>query len=602
MKKVIWLLTILFFSVSCEKDALNEYPLIQTGDVTDISTEGAVFNAKIIDLSTNDIMEYGFVWGLEDAPTIKSSQVIIAQPALKGIINERITNDLIPNMLYSVRAFAKNNSFTTYGKTVTFLSLGSTPPEILDFSPKTGSNNTEITIIGKNFSGGALGNFVHLGNVIAVIIEASAEKLIVKLPDNITVSGKLKINVQTANHSVFSNETFLLEGCLIEGFAPKSVLGGENIFIKALNYNPIPAENTLLVGGEPIDIIEIRQDTLVAEIPFNARIGLNQISLQANGKTNFFEDSVQVLNPWSQITSDRLFYRAEAVGFTIGDELFIGLGQNINSTMRYRAFDDLWKYNILDNNWTECAPLPDTARTSAIGFSINNTGYVGLGNYAGWIFFNSFYAYEPQSNQWIRKADFPGIARRTAFSLVIGEKAYVGLGTVGLESVNGSTSLDDFWEYDPELDKWTQLSDFPSRASIPVTGFEYNGKGYYMDVVYNESYQLQNEFWEYNPQTDEWTRLNDFPGLSRRQAVGFSDKTNGYIGFGWNTDRKSLNDMWKYNVDNDSWSRIPDSPYEPRYNCVAFPYEEKVFIGAGINNDSAWGNHKESFIVLTPNL
>ena len=62
------------------------------------------------------------------------------------------------------------------------------------------------------------------------------------------------------------------------------------------------------------------------------------------------------------------------------------------------------------------------------------------------------------ANSWVMKNDFIGFKREQAFAFSIGNKGYVGTGVDTSETV-----MNDFWEYDPEFDSWTQ------RANVPGT-------------------------------------------------------------------------------------------------------------------------------------
>src|SRR6185436_17358618 len=86
------------------------------------------------------------------------------------------------------------------------------------------------------------------------------------------------------------------------------------------------------------------------------------------------------------------------------------------------------------------------ARCDAASFSIGTKGFVGVGE--GPTLYNDlqdFWQYDPVLNQWTQKATFPGIARDEPVYLSIGNKGYIGVGR------NGSTTFfNDFWEYTPD--------------------------------------------------------------------------------------------------------------------------------------------------------
>ena len=59
---------------------------------------------------------------------------------------------------------------------------------------------------------------------------------------------------------------------------------------------------------------------------------------------------------------------------------------------------------------------------------------------------------------WTQKASFGGSARHRTTAFAIGNKGYLGLG-----HINSVTNIlyDDFWEYDPASNSWTQIANYP---------------------------------------------------------------------------------------------------------------------------------------------
>src|SRR6185436_13547470 len=55
-----------------------------------------------------------------------------------------------------------------------------------------------------------------------------------------------------------------------------------------------------------------------------------------------------------------------------------------------------------------------------------------------------------------------------------------------------------------------------------------------------------NDFWEYNPVTDAWTQVADFGGGQRELAQGFSVGCKGYFGAGIINDANQHSDFWEY--------------------------------------------------------
>jgi N-acetylneuraminic acid mutarotase len=597
MKMFRWAPLFLLCFLSCSNDKEFGYPLIQTGEVTDIDNTGATFHARIIDLSKEDISEYGFVWGMEEMPDINSSQVKLSAGPESGTFSVRITNDLISSKVYFVRAFARNKIYITYGKQVSFKSKGSLPPVIYDFFPKEGSGGTQVIITGNYFSGSVHASKVTFGNAEVRIDSAQIDKMVVTLPADIAVSGVVNISVSTAYHTVISDSTFHLLGCTIYDIDPRKIIGGDKILVFAKDYDNNLAGNVLKIGGLECDILKIEHDTITAYVPYNARVGYNDISLAANGKTCYSNEMVNIKYPWDKVVNNMTFIREGLVGFSIGNFGFCGLG--LDGVYLSDCYQDLQKWSLLQNSWTKCNDFPGGPRRDAAGFSIGEKGYVGLGqyNYTKQVFYKTLYAYDPNSDEWTKKADFPGDERMSVFCLEIGEKAYIGMGG------NFGTDYKDFWEYDPKTDIWTRKADFPSPEGYGVIGFAIRGKGYIGFGFNDPTFNSKRDFWEYNAQSDTWKRLADFPGTPRGWAKGFSLGTKGYVGMGFSGYETSgaSSDFWLYDSENDKWSRIADVPYAGRFGYTNFIINGKAYICGGVPTIYQTYTQDESLIVFDPN-
>ena len=113
-------------------------------------------------------------------------------------------------------------------------------------------------------------------------------------------------------------------------------------------------------------------------------------------------------------------------------------------------------------------------------------GYIGTGNTGtnqeG--LKNDFWEYDPNTvtgGTWTQKANFAETARDCGTGFSIGTKGYIGLGYIGSDN-NGDILMQDFWEYNPTTDAWTQKTDFGSKHKGPLK-----------DVAIDETGRVSNE-------------------------------------------------------------------------------------------------------------
>jgi N-acetylneuraminic acid mutarotase len=235
--------------------------------------------------------------------------------------------------------------------------------------------------------------------------------------------------------------------------------------------------------------------------------------------------------------------RGAAVAFSIGDRGYLGLGYGDNG-----RFSDLWEYEPAADRWTQRASIPAAVRDHAAAFVIGQRAYVVGGMTCqgdACVSLRETWEYEPQADRWTQKADMPEETTAPA-CFVLSGIGYVGTGTQGpLSPQVLSRSL---WAYDPQTDTWTRKSGFPGAARYRAVGFSMNGRGYIgtgLQSVTETSAVVSEDFWEYDPQVDVWTQKPDFAGPARGAAVSFTLGTRVFIGTGVGSGRQLLRDFWR---------------------------------------------------------
>ena len=266
--------------------------------------------------------------------------------------------------------------------------------------------------------------------------------------------------------------------------------------------------------------------------------------------------------------------RFAGVTFTIGDRAYIGLGGAQNQEFPL----DLWEYDPSEDAWTRMADFPGPGRQLGIGFSIGDKGYAGLGRNADSLL-NDMWEYDSLNDSWRELDTFPGIGKVSATAFTIGNLAYVGTGN--RTNIVGSET-NTFWEFDPSGGTWTQKADFPGQRRDRATSFTIGNFGY-LGLGFNtedSSTTSLGDFWQYNPTDDSWTQKADYGGQARSGPVSFVINDEGYVGLGFPV----LRDFWRYSPDNDSWEEIGRFPGAGRFNPAAFSIGDNGYIVSGFSN------------------
>lgn len=303
------------------------------------------------------------------------------------------------------------------------------------------------------------------------------------------------------------------------------------------------------------------------------------------------------LGNWVAAAAINSYPRGNATCFVIGDKAFVGLGNN--GTIGGRGvLSDFWTFS-LDSGWTQIADFPGPARSNAVGFSCNGSGYVGTGT-DGVDMFSDFYQYDTTRHSWIKRASFPGGARYDAVGFGVQGKGYLGTGY-------SNYWLNDFYQYDPASDSWGKtpgtIGNFTKRRG--ASAFVYNNQAYI--VGGSISGGMARDFWLFDPSqkvvwkqlsnitnTDQGTFDDGYTDIVREYASAFVNGDKAYLTLGRNGGM--VTSTWAYDFARGVWSRRTPYPKAGRYGSIAFTIGGKSFVGTGATGNTDTFDDFEMFL------
>ena len=232
-------------------------------------------------------------------------------------------------------------------------------------------------------------------------------------------------------------------------------------------------------------------------------------STNTTNQTSDFMRYDAINDTWESLPNFPGLARSFSYGVARGPKAYIGFGRRANGD----PLKDLWEYDSELEEWTQLTSCPCVGRWHPAFLQVGDKIFMGMGNNPTNL--RDWWEYDIPTDTWTQKDDLPGLSRHHPYHFGIGDKAYVGFGHGN--SVNGVLQIyDDWYEFDPATDEWTQLSDFPGEGRVAGTQFDYDGKGYVLSGQGEDHQNLDDgEFWEYDPLTDEWTQLLSHPGGGR---------------------------------------------------------------------------------------
>lgn len=295
--------------------------------------------------------------------------------------------------------------------------------------------------------------------------------------------------------------------------------------------------------------------------------------------TSGTDGSWRTLNPFPAAA------RQQAVGFSLkvnGKGYgYMGTGYDGDQI----SMNDFWRYDPDTDTWDSIAPLPAKARYAAIAFSLEvngiEYGYVGTGytGYPNKDYLLDFWQFDPTKTtigvngetlhgEWTEVNGYGGGKRAGAVAFVVGNKAYIG---TGMNS--SSTSVTDFWMFDPNFDPNIVSSPWIKKRSLNNSN---------PDEDYDDDYQY----------------------LARSYGVAFtmlvSGVPHGHIALG-----SGNSTVWEYDHENDLWTQRTSfynnsNGQQARSGSVAFSFPEtgRAFVGLGLYGTGAWMDDLWEFFPL----
>ena len=260
---------IFIFLLGCEKEevALRPFPRLETLPVSEITDEGAVFNAKIFNRGDYEIRSFGFVWGPSPAPSLGDyfERRSEGQPD-QTTFSQGINSGLKINKRYYVRAFLETTDHIVYGTEVTFSSLGSSVPILTAVTPETGSWGDTISVLGKFFIPDTTGTKAFLNEVelSTISISDSMAQFIIPPIDNDSL---VTLRMISGGEAVQNNLSFKYEVVKILEVSPQRPTFLDTIKIRLANLNKEYYDFT--VEGQTVAPISVFQDSIFFQYPLD---------------------------------------------------------------------------------------------------------------------------------------------------------------------------------------------------------------------------------------------------------------------------------------------------------------------------------------------
>lgn len=195
-------------------------------------------------------------------------------------------------------------------------------------------------------------------------------------------------------------------------------------------------------------------------------------------------------------TNDTWTKKADFIGVARDGSAFFVTNNKayiIGGTDNRFVLSDVYEYSPANDIWTKLnGNYPQGPIVFGTGFSIGNYGYVTCG--AAQAEYTATYQFDPQNYTWKRMADFTGTPRQTAIGFSINNIGFVGGGQQSY-----SQAFKDFYSFNPVLNTWKPVGDIGDKGRAWGCVSVVNGKAY-VGTGWDFGASFLNDWWEFTPQ------------------------------------------------------------------------------------------------------
>jgi len=201
----------------------------------------------------------------------------------------------------------------------------------------------------------------------------------------------------------------------------------------------------------------------------------------------------------------------------VANDSLYAIGGLITVSDGFSAANNLWLYDVENDEWLSRASLPQSRGACAVGVVDDKIIVVG-GFGQAQMLLRPTVIYDPETDAWTTGADIPTRRDHLVAAAVDGIVYAIGGRFISLSPVTDTVEA-----YNPETDEWTTVSSMQTgRAGLG--GTVYDGKIY---TYGGETHAVTNNNHEvYDPAADTWETLSPMP--EPRHGMGVAE-VNGKI-------------------------------------------------------------------------
>ena len=194
-----------------------------------------------------------------------------------------------------------------------------------------------------------------------------------------------------------------------------------------------------------------------------------------------------------------------------GDDVYFAGGVIGNGKKRIESSKNAWKYDVLDNTWTELPDLPSSRAAGSMVLLNDELHFLGGSGSDPDRALTSHFVLDlgNPSNGWSTAASMPGGRKRFGAAVADGQIFVMG-GHTG--EGDGRKLRSDVWAWDPDGDSWSTKASLPkSRSHMPQSVLADPWGGILVVGGKTNSASASKDVVRYDPDHNKWLTLRSLP-------------------------------------------------------------------------------------------
>jgi len=305
MKKTVLYITFIILAfIACKKDATvgdKSYSYLKILEPINNNSSGVTLQAEIIKQGSEDILDYGFLYGLS---TNELTQVSLYGTHLEdGIFSKRFTMEFNPSKSYYVMAYVQHLGLRVLTSEMKLKTNGGTNPVISTITPNEIFRGETIEIKGKYFSKTG-NNEVEIAGETAYVTSSTDTNLVVRTPSWIFENGNVTVKIVADDWRTTTSSNLTIVQPEIYSIEPLSAFAGDIVKIRGEYLSHDSYSTSLFFSNRQAEIVSKSLEELEVLVPggfYNPDLQdriIDEIKLEISNFEHTYETNFTIFNQW----------------------------------------------------------------------------------------------------------------------------------------------------------------------------------------------------------------------------------------------------------------------------------------------------------------